>query len=89
MEVLKSAVYLLCFGASVACMALLVRAWLRTKSRLLLWSALCFVGLAINNLLLFVDLSVLPIEVDLRPYRTVTSVGAIAVLLYGFVMETD
>jgi Family of unknown function (DUF5985) len=89
MEGLKSAVYLLCFGASAICMALLIRAWLRTKSRLLLWSALCFVGLAVNNLLLFVDLVLLPIEVDLRPYRIATAIGAIAVLLYGFVTEAD
>lgn len=89
METTKSAVYLLCFAASAICMLLLARAWLRSRNRLLLWSALCFVFLALNNLLLFVDLVVLPIEIDLRPVRSITAVAAIAVLLYGFIMETD
>jgi hypothetical protein len=89
MEDLKSGVYLLCFATASICMLLLGRAWHRTRNRLLLWSALCFVFLALNNLLLFLDLAVLPLEVDLRPLRTLTAVAAIGVLLYGFIMETD
>ncbi|GIL41064.1 DUF5985 family protein [Roseiterribacter gracilis] len=89
MEVLKSGVYLLCFAASSLCMILLARAWRSSRNRLLLWSALCFVFLALNNLLLFVDLSVFPVEIDLRPLRLLTAVAAIGVLLYGFIMETD
>jgi hypothetical protein len=85
---LPSAVYLLCLATSAVCMALLVRGYRRTGARLLLWSALCFTGLAVNNLLLFADVVLLP-EIDLRVVRHLVSLGAIAVLLYGFVFESD
>ncbi|HXZ68905.1 MAG TPA: DUF5985 family protein [Alphaproteobacteria bacterium] len=87
-RLLPSLVYILCFGASASCLLLLWRGYLRSKSRFLLWSALCFVGLTINNLLLFLDLSVLP-TVDLRLLRGVSALGAIAVLLYGFIWESE
>jgi hypothetical protein len=82
-------VYLLCMAASLICMALLVRGYLRTRSRLLLWCAFCFVGLAVNNLLLVIDLLVLPPEIDLRPLRLASHIGALAVLIYGFVWEAE
>ena len=86
---LQPAVYLLCFATSLVCLILLVRSDLRTRTRLLLWSSLCFVFLALNNLLLFVDVVVFPVEVDLLPYRQLTSLIGISVLLYGFIWETD
>jgi hypothetical protein len=86
---LQPAVYLLCFATSLVCLILLVRSYLRTRTRLLLWSSLCFVFLALNNLLLFVDVVVFPVEVDLLPYRQLTSLIGISVLLYGFIWETD
>lgn len=36
-------------------MVLLFRAYAANGMRLLLWSALCFVGLSVNNVLLFFD----------------------------------
>ena len=86
---LKPAVFLLCFATSVVCLILLVRSYLRTRTRLLLWSSLCFVFLALNNLLLFIDVVVFPVEVDLLPYRQLTSLIGVSVLLYGFIWETD
>jgi len=88
LRLLPSAVYLLCFAASSACLLLLWRGYLRSKSRFLLWSALCFVGLTINNLLLFIDLSLLP-TVDLRLFRGLSALGAIVMLLYGFIWESE
>jgi hypothetical protein len=84
----QSAVYLLCFATSALCMVLLVRGYMRTGARLLLWSALCFVGLATNNALLFVDVVLLP-EIDLRVLRHLASLIGLGVLLYGFIFETD
>lgn len=89
MQTFQSAVYLLCLATSVVCLILLVRSYLRTRMRLLLWSALCFVFLATNNLLLFIDVVVLPTEVDLLPFRQITSIAAVSVLLYGFIWEAD
>jgi hypothetical protein len=80
-------VYGLCALTSVACAALLLRGYLGTRVRLLLWSGLCFAGLALNNILLFVDLSVVP-EIDLSAWRTLPAVVGVALLLYGLVWET-
>lgn len=84
-----SIIYLLCVLASLICLYLLARGYLRTGVKLLLWSALCFVGLAINNLLLFIDLVVLGPEISLLPWRQATTVMALSVLLYGFIWEAD
>lgn len=86
---LKPAVYLLCMATSLLCLILLARSYARSRMRLLLWSALCFVFLALNNLLLFVDVVVFPVEVDLLPYRQLTSLLGVGVLLYGFIWEAD
>ena len=87
-DALPSIVYLLCLGTSLACFLLLLRSWRRGRTRLLLWSALCFAGLAATNLILFIDLILLP-DVDLQILRSLITLAALAVLLYGFVWETD
>lgn len=84
-----SAIYLLCAVTSLICLFLLARGYARTGVRLLLWSSLCFVGLALNNLLLFIDLVVLPADIDLVFWRQVTTLLSLSVLLYGFIWEAD
>jgi hypothetical protein len=84
-----SVVYLLCFATSVACLVLLVRSYLKSRTQLLLWAALCFVGLALNNALLFIDVVLFPTEVSLQAWRHATALGAVLVLLYGFIFEAD
>lgn len=79
-------VYALCALTSVLCGCLLVRSYVRTRSRLLMWSALCFVGLAINNILLLVDLVFVP-DVDLRLLRSASGIIALALLVIGLVWE--
>ncbi len=81
-------VYTLGAFTSVCCGFLLLRGYSRVKKRLLLWSGLCFVMLAISNLLIFVDLIILP-EVDLYRYRLVTAAVAMILLLYGLIWESD
>jgi hypothetical protein len=85
---MQSLTYLLCLATSVACAALLVRSYLSTRTRLLLWSALCFVLLAANNLLLVLDVMVFP-KIDLSPLRQMMSLSAVGVLLIGFVWDAD
>jgi len=85
---LQAAVYLLCLATSAGCAWLLARSYLRSGGRLLLWTALCFVLLTLNNLLLFADVVVLP-DMNLLPYRHLASLGAISVLLIGFVWDAD
>jgi len=88
MAVLKALLSLLCAVTSLACMLLLIRGWLQTRTRLLLWSALSFVALAVNNVLLFVDVVVLP-DIYLVPFRQAASLIAVGVLVYGFVWESE
>ena len=85
---MAEAVYLLCAATSVACAALLLRGYFRTGTRLLLWSGLCFVGLALNNIVLAVDLMVIP-DTDLSTWRLVPAAGGIVLLLYGLVWEAE
>jgi len=80
-------VYVLCALTSTACAVLLLRGYERSRFRLLLWSGLCFVGLALNNVLLVVDKRVIP-EMDLSVWRTLPALVGIALLLYGFVWDT-
>lgn len=82
-------VYLLCFATSSGCAFLLARSWASGRSRLLLWSALCFSLLALNNLLVVIDLVVLPTAVTLQLPRVATSLAAVAVLLFGFIWDME
>ncbi len=83
------AVYFLCFLASACCGWLLVRSYLNNRSKLLLWSAACFVLLALNNFFLFLDLVLLPVAVDLSTLRALAGLAAVSTLLYGFIWELD
>jgi hypothetical protein len=82
------AIYSLCAITSLISSWLLSRAYWRTKSRLLLWSAISFAGLALNNLTLWVDKLVLP-DTDLSVLRTSIALIAMVTLLYGLVWETE
>ncbi|MES2899857.1 MAG: DUF5985 family protein [Pseudomonadota bacterium] len=81
-------IYSLCTLTSLACAWLLLGSYLRTGHRLLFWSGLCFVGMTLNNLLLMLDKLVFP-TVDLLPYRLVTALVAVALLVYGLIYEKD
>ena len=80
-------VYALCALTSLACAVLLLRGYRSSHARLLLWSGLCFVGLAANNIILLVDKRVVP-SIDLSLWRSLPAVAGVAILLYGLVWET-
>lgn len=80
-------IYVLCALTSTLCAGLLVANYRRTKLRLALLASLCFVGLAANNVLLFVDLVVTPVELDLAPVRGSLALAAMLVLVIGLVLE--
>jgi len=81
-------VYLLCAVTSLACAVLLFRGFRRSRARMLFWSALCFVGFCLNNVLLVVDTQLAP-EIDLSIWRTLPAALGLALLLYGFVWDAD
>jgi len=86
---LATIVYFLCFAASAACGALLVRGYLRARTALLLWTAACFVLLALSNFLVILDLVFLPEGIDLQILRLTVTFIAVATLIYGFIWEID
>jgi hydrogenase/urease accessory protein HupE len=79
-------VYSLCALTSMFCAALLWRSYRRNRTRLLMWSTLCFVGLAINNVLLVVDLVLVP-HVSLALLRSGTALASMMMLLIGLIWE--
>jgi hypothetical protein len=81
-------VYTLCFLTCAGCAALLVRAWLKTKTRLLMWTAWSFVFLAFNNFFLLADMILLP-SVDLTIPRYVAGLLGVATMIIGFIWEAE
>ena len=80
-------VYVLCALTSLACAVLLLRGFARSRVRLLLWSGLCFAGFFLNNVLLIVDVRLVP-DTDLSVWRTLPALAGLGVLLYGLIWET-
>ena len=87
-QLFPAIVYSLCFFTSATCAWLLGRSYWRSRARLLLWSSVCFLLLAGNNLLLAVDMLVVP-QVDLRIFRLGLSLAAVSVLLFGFIWDLE
>ena len=87
-EIFPAAVYVLCFLTSAACAWLLGRSYLANGTPLLLWSSVCFCFLAANNLILVVDLVVLP-GYDLRLLRLLLALAAVVSLIWGFVWKVE
>jgi Family of unknown function (DUF5985) len=82
------AVYMLGTLTTLICGVFLMRGYFRTRTNLLLWSGFCFFGLALSNLLTFVDLVLFP-GVDLYFWRLFTAAAAMVVLLYGLIWEGE
>jgi hypothetical protein len=88
MNTVRIILYLLAIVTSLACTVLLFRAYARRRLRLLLWSSLCFVGLSISNVFLFLDLIIFP-TIELRPARLIAALVGLLFLLYGFIWESE
>ena len=86
---IASLVYLLCAIFSVACACLLYLNFRKTRSKLLFWSASCFLGLALSNIGLFVDLVLTPPRIDLYLVRTIPTLIGAYFLLWGLIWESE
>jgi hypothetical protein len=80
-------VYMLCAGASLLCALMLFRTYRQTHVRLLLWSTLCFLGFALNNVVLVIDLVFLPERIDLSVTRTMPAVFGLFAMIYGLIWD--
>jgi hypothetical protein len=79
-------VYILCTATSILCAVLLFRSYRASRTKLLFWSSLCFVGLALNNVLLILDLYF--VSTDLFYLRTWIALGAMVMLIYGLIWSS-
>jgi hypothetical protein len=86
---MEAVVYALGTLVAGLCAVLLLRGYARTRARLLLWSGLCFAALVASNALLFIDLILLGDAVTLYVWRLGTAAGAMLLLLYGLITESD
>ncbi len=94
-EKMAEVVYALCMMASFTCAWFLLRGYRRFKTQLLLYCGLCFIGLAMNNFLLFLDVVVIPrisipenVHLSLTSWRTLPALAGIMVFIYGVLKET-
>lgn len=81
-------IYLLCGLSSLGCAVLLILTYRRSRTRFLLFSSLCFVGLAISNVVLIIDLVIFPTQVSLLEERQLISLVSILALIWGFIWDT-
>jgi len=79
------AVYALCALTSLACAVQLLRVYRAERVNILLWTALCFCGLAANNILMFIDV-LLPLE--LTVWRKLPALAGLLLLLHGFISDS-
>jgi len=81
-------VYILCAIMSVACAVMLFKQYRQNATHLILWSCLCFVGLALNNAILVIDVIIFP-QVDFNGglWRSVLSSISGSLLLFGLIWE--
>lgn len=89
-EIFPATVYILCFLTSAGCAWLLGRSYFASRTKLLMWSSICFAFLAANNFVLVLDLVVWPgPAVDLRLPRLLLTLAAVVSLIWGFVWEVE
>jgi hypothetical protein len=81
-------VHLLCALTCWTCAVLLLRGFLAHRNRLLLWSGAAFCIFGISNVLLFVDLTLVP-TIDLSYVRNGVTLLGVMVLVWGLVWETS
>ena len=80
-------VYLLCAATCLLCAVMLLRGYARTGVRLLLWSGLCFLALMLDNIMLYVDVVVVP-SVNLVIVRKIPGLIGLVLLLFGLVWDS-
>lgn len=85
---MAEAVYILCALTSILCAVLLFRGYRANRTRLLFWASLCFLFLAINNVVLYFDLVILPVQFDLFWYRSSAALIGMLVLVFGLTWDS-
>lgn len=84
---MQGLVYVLCAATCLLCTVMLFRGYYRSGVRLLFWSGLCFAGLMIDNIMLYIDMIVLP-DTNLAIWRKLPGLIGICILLFGLIWES-
>lgn len=85
---MAATIYGLCAMVAFVCASMLFAAYRRGRYRLLLWSAYCFAGLTINNIILIIDKIFVP-QIDLSIWRLLVALISFLILVYGLVWDAD
>lgn len=80
-------IYVLCALTSLFCFAMLFRGYLRHRTGILLSSSVAFLAFAAANVLLVVDLLLLP-DVDLLILRNAVTLLGVVLLVWGLIANT-
>ena len=81
-------VYVLCAATCLLCATMLLRGYAKQRVRLLLWSGICFAGLMVENVMLYIDVIVVP-DIDLSLWRKLPGLAALVVLLIGLIWDSN
>ena len=73
----------LCIVVSSLCAVMLLRGFAQRRIKILFWVGMCFVGFAIENVLLFLDLIVLPQDIDISALRFAAALAGMVCLSFG------
>ena len=83
---MEGAVYILCAMTALACAVLLLRGYRHSGTQLLLWCGIFFLAMALENVILFIDLIMVP-HIDLSSYRRAVPLIGVILLLYGLIFK--
>jgi hypothetical protein len=86
-NLLAQIVYILCGLTSLSCTLLLFGRYRKTRVDLLFWSAIGFFAFTITNVLLYVDLVMVP-DMDLAILRNSITLVGTTLLLYGLIRNS-
>ncbi len=81
-------IFALCALTAFACSWLILRGYFKNRHRILLWSGLCFAGMAVNNLFLIIGRAAFP-GMDMATWRLAFALIALLPLLYGLIWEDE
>ena len=82
-------IYTLCAFTCLVAAWLLLRSYRQTRTPLLAWSAVCFAGLTVSNLILVLDRTIYDVSADLSTPRLAAAFVALLVLVIGLIWESD
>lgn len=80
-------IYIICGLTSLGSAWLLGRGALKRHDGLMFWSSLCFFGMGVNNLLLYLNFIIFP-EVELLIVARIAMVFSVLVLNFGLIWHT-